>query len=270
MIGPTAGPTLFSLDFEKRGRKAATTFRGFCTFHDNALFKPIEESPYSGDSQQNFLMAYRAFCLEYFKKLRTRNLLINTIENKPDVSYRTYFIEVVIGTAISLSEFEADLIIFNNSIVNKMYTTIRSAYCYLDEEIKIAACSTLALEYDLNGNKLQALSDSSPLKKLFLNIFPQNNRTHIIFSWLMSSDHTYLPFKKQIENLTREQIIYLINNILPTYIENVTINPKLWAKLPDSYRKNYMSRFVTGILSVNDEARKNLLKKPNYDICNLL
>jgi len=46
---------------QNKGRKVATTFTGFCGYHDNEIFKPIEAHHYIiGNKEQEFLFAYRA------------------------------------------------------------------------------------------------------------------------------------------------------------------------------------------------------------------
>lgn len=45
---------------KNRGISEASTFRGFCDVHDK-IFKKIEDVPYSGTKEQQFLFMYRAF-----------------------------------------------------------------------------------------------------------------------------------------------------------------------------------------------------------------
>lgn len=50
------------------GRKEATTFTGFCGYHDNEIFKEIENNNFDYSERQKFLYVYRAFALEYHRK----------------------------------------------------------------------------------------------------------------------------------------------------------------------------------------------------------
>ena len=40
---------------QKQGRKVATTFTGFCSYHDKKLFQDIEDQPFSATQKQIFL-----------------------------------------------------------------------------------------------------------------------------------------------------------------------------------------------------------------------
>ncbi len=43
----------------KWGRKEATVFTGFCGYHDNELFKPIENNEFNSSDEHVFLYTYR-------------------------------------------------------------------------------------------------------------------------------------------------------------------------------------------------------------------
>ena len=50
------------------GLKVASTFTGFCGFHDNSVFEPIEKYPFQSNQQHTFLLGYRAISREYYLK----------------------------------------------------------------------------------------------------------------------------------------------------------------------------------------------------------
>lgn len=55
-----------NLEFGKTGRKKATTFTGFCDYHDSKIFSPIENEDYVEENkEQEFLFAYRALAYEH-------------------------------------------------------------------------------------------------------------------------------------------------------------------------------------------------------------
>ena len=53
---------------QRRGIRRASTFTGFCTKHDNAVFVPLEKAPFEGTKEQCFLLAYRALARELYLK----------------------------------------------------------------------------------------------------------------------------------------------------------------------------------------------------------
>lgn len=65
----------FKPDFKKISKNKASTFTGFCDYHDNVIFKPIETGLYEDNKEQNFLFSYRSFCIAYHKIVRRIDLV---------------------------------------------------------------------------------------------------------------------------------------------------------------------------------------------------
>jgi len=50
------------------GKNEASTFYGFCDYHDSILFAPIENNEFDASPQHCFLHSYRAFAHSYHKE----------------------------------------------------------------------------------------------------------------------------------------------------------------------------------------------------------
>lgn len=69
----------------KYGRKEATIFTGFCSYHDKILFQPIEDNSFDKSIEHIFLYTYRCFSVEYHKKQEVKNVQINIFQQKPSL-----------------------------------------------------------------------------------------------------------------------------------------------------------------------------------------
>ena len=112
----------FTLVWRDVGRNLATTFEGFCSAHDAALFAPIDTRPFDpADRQQLFLYAYRAVARELHTQMevaiRTQSMHRQRIEagiekgNEPELAgtmaveqmmsaYSTYTYRVALDEAL--------------------------------------------------------------------------------------------------------------------------------------------------------------------------
>jgi hypothetical protein len=54
--------------FTKIGINRASAFTGFCGFHDDRTFAPLEKTELIPTAEQCFLMGYRSVCREAFQK----------------------------------------------------------------------------------------------------------------------------------------------------------------------------------------------------------
>jgi len=50
------------------GKKEASTFFGFCDFHDSTLFSPIENNKFDKSSKHLLLHSYRSYAHSYHRK----------------------------------------------------------------------------------------------------------------------------------------------------------------------------------------------------------
>ena len=64
---------LFFQGMQIKGRKIATTFTGFCKYHDKVLFQAIEDKGYLGSEEQIFMLTYRTMAWHYHKKMEQIN-----------------------------------------------------------------------------------------------------------------------------------------------------------------------------------------------------
>ena len=72
---------------KKQGRGIASTFWGFCDYHDTVVFEPIENYDYDKSLKQTFLYTYRTFSWHYYLK-ETQLNKNNYIQNKSNINLK--------------------------------------------------------------------------------------------------------------------------------------------------------------------------------------
>ena len=85
-------------NFKKIGIGNASTFTGFCKWHDEILFSSFEKNNFEKTSKQLFDLCYRAICIEYNAMQSVSNLLTlikkSTDNSKDILSQITFQIEI--------------------------------------------------------------------------------------------------------------------------------------------------------------------------------
>lgn len=76
-------------EFGEIGIKAASTFTGFCNYHDTVIFSEIENKDYEESEYQNFLYAFRSCIREYVKKKESVCHINNLLKKFKASSYST-------------------------------------------------------------------------------------------------------------------------------------------------------------------------------------
>jgi len=257
----------FRMKFKLIGRKVATTFTGFCGFHDKILFQPIEDTDYVGSEQQNFLFAYRVFSFEYHKKMEAQNISRKRLKDKPSLVKNERYMDQLEGYDFSMRDSIRHKEIFDQALLNQDYGIVETVSFNLERAARFAVCSGCFLEYDIKGNRVNQLADSeSGMKLLMVNVFPKNNRTIALLSWLKEDSETYSEFRKQLLSLNTEEKIQLLNNFIPAYSENVAYNPDYIDSWNEHEKKSYLQVFQQSIHNPVEKSKRNLLGPTPYNL----
>ncbi|HEY8269728.1 MAG TPA: hypothetical protein VIG33_02485, partial [Pseudobdellovibrionaceae bacterium] len=152
MILPQLGED-FTVKAEKVGIKAATVFTGFCGYHDNKIFEPIEIEPYKNTPLQNFLFAYRAFAFAYHRKLEAVQFALNHLKKKPDLVNHTMIQLQNEGYKLAIRDITYAKEKFDAAFGNSS-KEINTFVLEIPKECYIAACGSFFPEYDLQGQLL--------------------------------------------------------------------------------------------------------------------
>ena len=225
------------------GRNEATIFTGFCGKHDSELFKLIDENPFDESYQQIFLYTYRCLAYEYYTKYRrylvAKEMTIRPIEKK----YKNYFRFEAKACFGASNDFIADKNRFEEALKNGN-KILESVVWYFPYKINFAACSTDVLWADISGkihydtNKVQQ-TNKKRLRHFYVTIFPEENRSVCIISWLLRDKKMFSNFKIELESLTEEQRKYWLNHFLPLTSDNIVFNPDSWNKMSNIEKEFY-------------------------------
>lgn len=256
--------------FKLVGRRKATTFTGFCALHDKKIFQPIEDTEYIGSAEQDFLFSYRILSFEYHTKLQALRGLASTFGRERQLLNISHNSAALKGHLLGTKCLFSHQSVFDNALVSKDYSSIEMVKFELDESIKFAVSSGFFLEYDLNGNIVNRLG-SENMKLLMMTIFPQDNKSYIIFSWLKEHSSVYNKFKEQLCSLDVDELKQCLNNLIPLYCENAVYNPVLINSWSEDERVSYIEVFDEFLEYMygkipKEEGKLNLLRETPYNL----
>lgn len=256
-------------DLKKYGRNKATTSMSFCSFHDNEIFKPIELSDYTYTKKQNFLYAYRAFAKHYYDmnaNLNKQQLIFKTIPKT--YANNLQMVTYLRGVNVECEKHEKLRNFFNSSLDTKNFSILDTYVIDLDYEIKFATTYMAPLSFNLNGEQISNLfSLTDDMRYIFVTMFPENNKSHILISWLNRDSKYIEKFIKEIDILRKnnmDKLINVLNNMLVSQTDNFVISPKLVDNWDEQKRKNFLALYVSTFLgtesiqNLGQEVEKNL------------
>lgn len=234
------------LDLKPIGRKDASTFFGFCDFHDTELFKVIENDPEVTDINNDehcFLHTYRSFSHSYHRKYEEYKLFTST---EPEVleylnkAYGKDISKVIQGVKLAIEDLEIPKKRLDDLLINKKYDGLEY-FCYEYPYRCPVACAGVTTPGHFKNGEIFNLSESGGVKysNIFTTVLPFKERTVIVFAAFPDDEQAkrYLEEFDEISNELEFQkylSFHIINNM-----ENVYISPKFYDRKDYKWRQSY-------------------------------
>lgn len=218
--------------YDVKGRSIATTFTGFCSYHDKILFQDIEDKEFSGNNKQIFLLTYRTMAWHYHKKQQQTNAACIQYEKMfnqgYDLSRSEDVIDYLMGLKLGLEDNEKEKRIFDDALLQEQYDVLNFVVWEIPYTVSVAVSMMTELEHDIQGATINNLENDVDLQKMYLNIFPTEGKSFCIWSWLKKNDTSYKKFAEQFFELDVKDRENYFNNNLPRWTDSVVISPRLW------------------------------------------
>ncbi len=237
------------------GIRKASIFTGFCEYHDNKTFELIEKYPFKPESEQCFLLSYRALCKELFNKkvaLDSVEIYRQAYKGQPlDVQQQMQSLIIdpyEMGLKKSFQELSDRKLKYDNILLSKNFTGFSYYAIFIDSVPEVLCCGGFMPEYDFNGNFLQDYTDlNNDLESIYFSILPFKEVGVAVFGWVENEGSSCVKFIKSLHELYSEGEIgnALIRFIFDS-LENTFFKPSWWAALSDYEKDVIQNRVLSG------------------------
>ena len=237
------------------GRGAATTFRGFCSKHDE-IFHPIDNEDYIvGNVEQEYLFAFRAAAKEFTTRKAmvhaTDTRLVNNQEQEfPLGNFGLAMMDgFKQGFAMGLEDQKTTRGVFIDTFDKGKYNVLETAVLEIGEELPIAVSSTFNLELAYDGSLINDVSPAghgTRMKPCFLTIFPQSGKTYGLISYFWRDRRSY-RFLKTLDSLDDSAKKVILSNLLTSNTENFAAEPTYWESLSKETKEKYSEIYANSL-----------------------
>lgn len=265
----TINETSIQIEPKKIGINKASTFTGFCSYHDNYLFSEIEDKDFEISELSCFLIAYRAIARELFVKKRASSTydMAKSLDKGKSLPFQKKFQamhkHLNQNNNLSTTDLEHIKNIFDTCYVSRDYTPIQHLVFTLATAPKVMTSAVVAPLFDFQGNILQTTTnDPNQIPDyLIVNAFSSNGIGYIVLSWLETHKNTC--FKLYESLLKSSSPPDSLTILIFALIENIYLSEEWWENLEQDDRDTLMNIFSQGITSptYNDV----LITNKNYD-----
>jgi len=240
------------LDLKPVGRKSASTFFGFCDYHDTTLFSSIENEPECTDIESDehcFLHSYRSFAHSYHRKHEdwklhnttdpiTKKMLIKGYGNYGERGFENG----KLGIKTALNDFNISKIKLDKMIEEKRYDRLDYYTLELDYTAPIACAAATTPEYTFSKKPINFSTDPNyEYSPVITTVLPFSNRTIIILA-VFPDQPNGVMFLDEIDNIKYELILqkYLSFHLI-NHAENCYLSPHFYEKKSLKWKIKYCS-----------------------------
>lgn len=234
--------TLFS-DLKPIGKNEASTFFGFCEYHDNVLFSTIENNAFDNSKKHCFLHSYRAFAHSYIRKkeeikaYETESQLTKALPNG-------FIKDMKLGMVLGLNEIQPKKKILDEIIENKTFDKLEYLTYTKNGLYPIACSSIICPKVSYYGNPMNNHTDPNKLfSHIMLTVLPDIKKSIIILA-CFPEDKDSILFFNEINNLNNNEFEFAISSLLISCAENTFFSPSLWNKLGYSGKKQLLDELL--------------------------
>ncbi len=221
------------IQFSKIGVNEATGFPGLCAFHDNDLFKEIENHSIDfNDYQHLMLLNYKAILREQrIKEIRIDHYKCMLAHPESHLINEKYARDNIVYSKYNLADYDY----FRRNIENELNLEKRNEL--FDFEIieypyfEIASCSIFTNETSgsITRNRMNYMGDYRvfyPLRNIFVHIIPQSEKSILILSYLKADKF----FHESLIDKFKNQSLSELSDLLLCKIENWVCSESFYEK----------------------------------------
>ena len=236
------------------GVSNASTFKGFCSRHDNDTFKAADIAT-EVTKEAAFLMAYRALAYEIYMKMvaiPTMETLKNRIDRgvnfENQARIQTEFDLGIQGLRHGLHEHQQHKTRYDQLLNGTWKTDFNGCHISFDGTLPITSSGAFFPEFDFHGNALQNMgNDLGRLSLLAFNLVVIDNRTVAIFGWDTDATGSNARFAESLSNIPPRQMADALVQFCFEISDNIFVRPSWWSAVPKSTQSELLSRLRNNI-----------------------
>jgi hypothetical protein len=237
------------------GVSFASTFFGFCAYHDQALFSSFETKPFLATKKQCLDITFRAVCRELYAKRASAVVpdIIRGADRGKDLRTQRAIQDFAslhgAGISAAISELEATYEKLADAITLAREDSIGVLIVRCETVLPVMFSAGWPPTHDLKGKEIQDLANLKVAAEgLWISTLVSDGNTYVCISWIRES-HVCETYARQIAEFPDDKRIELIVQLAFRYFENVFVSPKWYRSLDEVARGKLNAWMNQGVLA---------------------
>ena len=226
----------------RTGINEASTFSGFCSYHDSHTFEPIDRHTFDGSRSYLGLYAYREFCRELYAKENFPEVreIMRDADKGQSIGRQIHTQDIgellQLGFEMGVKDASTVKAQFDECLRTGDWSSVQAVYVTFASVPTVCCSSSFTPDSDFNGNRFPEVdlsSDNVP-PNAFLHILPTDNGGMASITWLPSSDSICAKLIKSFMDVEPGLRASALTLFALGVSSNVAVSPSWWESLPVS------------------------------------
>jgi hypothetical protein len=233
------------------GKKEASTFFGFCDYHDTNLFSPIENFPFDKSSKHLFLHSYRSFAHSYHRK-QEEYKIYNNPESEFVKALPKHWVELMkVGVEMGVNDAKHYKHQIDIALENEQYDFFKYLVYEKEGLYPFAVSSQISPRVTYKSKPMNNhLGPNEPWSQPILTFLPDKTTTFVILA-VFPDDKNGEILLDELSELKTVELEKAITSLIIANCENTFFSPKVWNKLNKKQKRILLDEFA-----VNTETDK--------------
>lgn len=229
------------------GIKKATTFTGFCEYHDTKLFAPIEAAQFQSSPEQIFLHHYRAIAQTFYNRVYKAKILeraYTEMAQKVESTSRRWLAERIRLTQTDAAELRKYMCHYEQLVLTKNWSALEGYAWIGTYPPDIFAADFFAPRKDLRGRIIQDCKSWAPLEWLSLTVTATENRALVVLCGEKNS-RVLAACTNSLKLIpTHLQSLAIVSYVV-CQLENFIMLPSWWKSLEDNTKNQFINAYYS-------------------------
>lgn len=225
---------------KKTGIKEASTFKGYCSYHDDIIFRPIEKMPLIPyDMEQSALLFLRAISYEYAAKRKAANLhkLLKDMIGDNINAQLDNLNAIIAGIELYLKRESPFLLNQIFDILTKRdFGSFHTSWVRYPHTLPISVTTSVC---PWLNDYYRKWSPNKPQAVVSFSVIPNNNYTDVVCSWLTYCHNESVWIQDEMKSI--QGLENVINLFGISESEDLCINVDFWESLEEETKQKIIS-----------------------------
>lgn len=232
------------------GLSKASTFPGFCSYHDTTVFGPIENRAWALAEDSAFLLSYRALCREYFSRrarLRTSLRLRRGLEasGNTDQAVRHFFKNEEDAARLGLRRLKKAKLQYDKALLRSSFEQTQYFGIIVTPSIPVLVSGGCLFEYDFHGHQIQNPQVGQVDSWCTYTAIPYGSGGLHLFSW-MNQDKVAESFIESLVRIPKSRIGDAMVRYAFEFLETTYFDQRWWDGLSKEKKEMLIQHATSG------------------------